>query len=249
MATSTTQNAEESPLHRLPPELRNAIWKILYSNKDVEVNTLYNRSAFKARPALVYRIVNRYRDHAQSLEEVDGPAPISKQFWAETTSIFFSSAIFEFNAAESFRVFSMTHQRQAFIPRITHLRVDSKRPSRRAFDYKSHGFWSTWAAALNPITLGQFNSLEGFEWSVTCFAGPQKMQSQNLSLADEIWDKSKLMSIVRALQQRRLRPKLTVIQFRNFLRDDRKPRESGDMALRDEIRELLLKKGPQIKSV
>jgi hypothetical protein len=224
--TSTAQNAENSRLFRLPPELRNTVWDLLHGDRDVKV-CFFHQSTGTGVRTIKYHIYDRYRGTKQYPREVDRPITTSKQYWAETTSVFFSSAVFDFESADAFRMFTTEYCRHAFISRITRLRIRSKLPSLLSSHKEIDHFWSIWAASLNAVTLGQFEGLQGLEWSIVYLVDRQKQQIQKLSLHDAGWDSSKLMLIIKALQQRRLRPGLTSVRFLKKGNNEMHPESDG----------------------
>lgn len=230
-----------SLLFQLPSELRNAIWDLLYGDKDVMVRFFTTRTRTSERIPK-YNIYDRSRRNEQHLNGLHMPKTVSKQFWEETMSVFFATAVFDFDSADAFQNFATSHDKQATIVRIKRLRI------RCGVPWDLTIFWAIWAATLNVFTLRPFESLRGFEWIVTHYTGGPEEQLQELRLTDNevVWSKSKLMLIIRGFQQHRLRPELTSVRFQKYREKHTKDHtESQDIALGGEVREMMLKGRPR----
>lgn len=137
------------------------------------------------------------------------PRPVCKQIWNETTSIFFSSAVFQFRNPEHFHAFALSISLQSVVPRIRTIKVISC-----IFSFRTFG--KDWSGTFNTSIVGKFASLEGLIWKISM----STFNYQLLHVTDIAGDRRcqilKLPTMLRAFQQHRLRDNLTSVSFEYY---------------------------------
>lgn len=232
----TAQNSISSPLLRLPAELRTKIWEFAYGDQIVEF------SAHKSAPELdnpdVINCVAASRIGPGVILHLRGratmPRPICKQYWSETSQAFFASATFEPNYPEALRALALSAPSWLqFLRRL----VIVGHYSSPALALRS------WTGSLTSSLLGRFISLEGivFDFAVYQDSG---LFSRLDVLNDKQWKKTKLPTIIRAIQQHQMKPKLTTFTWKPWVYGQ--PNQVVDpSAINEVIRIELLKHHPR----
>lgn len=186
----STLNATQSPLLRLPAELRTKIWELLYS--DIIINTYMGD-----HPEIKYIPVAC----------PDRPCLVSKQFWAETSHIFLSTCTFRFYAARTFHHFALSQNITVARIRKIWIRCFLGHLDNRINCSKR------WAQALASV-LGRFRGLEGVHLyflidydDIASWDGRDIMNHANRSSKA-----TKLSAIIRSFQQHNLMGGLTTVK-------------------------------------
>lgn len=186
----------QSPLLRLPAELRNAIWKLAYSDKRLEVRA---RRVLPRRRSFLY---------------FEGPTPglVCKQHWAEVIPIFLETCTFAFNDDSAFEEFLTTGS-----PVLAHVR-------RLAFHVDLSlcigvGTARDWANTLRKISdlSDDLERLEGVQisaksWLTMLWA----RQPFVVSGEPSVWEKVGLSGMVRFFQHYKLKEELTSCEVTGF---------------------------------
>lgn len=207
----------QSPLLRLPAELRNAIWKFTYSNIWLDV---------RAR---------RFLPRRRSFLYFEGPTPglVCKQHWAEVIPIFLETCTFAFNDDSAFQEFLTTGSSV-----LAHVR-------RLAFhvDLSLYIGMSTardWANTLRKVShlSDELERLEGVQISAKSWViMPWTRQPFAVSGEPSVWEVVGLSGMVRFFQHYKLKEELTSCEVTGFEKE-------GDMKrlrmLSSEVRDHLL---------
>ncbi|KAF3032149.1 hypothetical protein E8E11_002574 [Didymella keratinophila] len=118
---STAVDACESPLLRLPAELRISIWTYAFGDKMVVVDkTLIDEENY----ALCFVVYNAVYEEEHPPTTVSFPALlqlVSRRFWAETSEVFPSTCTFRFNCEFNFRRFALSNL--PIVPRVRRIMV------------------------------------------------------------------------------------------------------------------------------
>jgi hypothetical protein len=210
----------QSPLLRLPAELRNAIWELAYSDRRIEVSL---RNTGK-------RSGKRSGKHIRLFLYFEGSAPglVCKQHRAEVFPIFMQTCTFSFNDDSALGKFLTTGSSVLAQVRRIAIRLDLI----RIFDSR-YGHYidisdaKDWTCALRDVShlSDKLESLEGVQISAK-FA----------DLRQAVWEEVGLSEIVRFFQQYRLKEELTSCEVTVFKDGD----EDRLAQLSVEIREHLL---------
>jgi hypothetical protein len=201
----------QSPLLRLPAELRNAIWKLAYSDGWVEVSlrNTGKRSGKHIRLSLYF--------------EGSAPGLVCKQHRAEVIPIFMQTCTFSFNDNSAFKEFLTTGSSVLAQVRRIAIRLDLIRYFDRRYIDMSDA--RGWAYALREVShlSDKLESLEGVQisaksrllnhWTAVPFA----------VFGHSVWEEAGLSEIVSFFQQYRLKEELTsceVTGFEDIYEDD-----------------------------
>jgi hypothetical protein len=119
----TTRTSTDSPLLRLPAELRNQIWAYTYGGLTIHV-TAQNGLPLSLPKQLVWRQCVKDGAHQgrcrcfRTMNAKSNLVPIiSKQFWAESSGIFFTSNTFHFQEAQPLRRLAISNPQ--FVERVS----------------------------------------------------------------------------------------------------------------------------------
>ncbi|KAF1359827.1 hypothetical protein EJ07DRAFT_155764 [Lizonia empirigonia] len=194
VADVTAQNAIQSPFLRLPGELRIAIWQLLFGDQLV----YFDRKRGGSGLAFMIWHDNWTRRRGQF------PQLVCKQYWNETTSIFFSTSTFRTNGFEALHGLALDPSLQELVPRIRRLEIDSFLGSR---------IRTKMASTLTPSILARFEGLEGFKWKFGYNQSNEYWFKVTDVMSDARWKRAKVPTIVRAMQQHKLREDLTSVEF------------------------------------
>jgi hypothetical protein len=200
----TTENAINSPLLRLPAELRNKIWAYAYGNAVVHVRSRMRSNVRE----LQFRVCPEENDpHATreccSLSDTKASVPlVSKQLWFEATGTFMASNTLVFDRHYDFYEFALL--RQESLSRLSRLLI---RPGNSPY----FGLGS-WATVSTSSILGRFNNLQGVRlllqvssWDISLLRIKDVMRLPR-------WRSTRLPAIIRAFQQHPLKNKYTYVK-------------------------------------
>jgi hypothetical protein len=152
---STAKNSTQSPLLRLPAELRNKIWDYAYGNSVVNVNrVMYIGKDLSYTSCQEHGVgQDRTNCHGKKCSKPVKVPMVSKQFWYEAVAAFLESNTFEFDNPHALRKFAMSG-----LPHVAGIRRISIRSSdglAYALDY-----WrKAWAASV----VEQMGGLRGVD--------------------------------------------------------------------------------------
>ena len=183
-----------------------------------------------------YVIYDRITAEPLPENRVSTPKLVCKQFWFETSQVLLASATFQFTEPKFFRALAISAPRWL-------------QCVRRIFLIPSDGWYASdllkwWAGSLTSSLVGRFTHLEGvrFEVYVYDLGG---LCAQLDVMTDRKWKKTKLPSIIRSLQQHKLKPALTTFKFKVWKTDRKSFGFLEDPAISEAIRTELLKYRPR----
>lgn len=203
MGHSTAHNAINSPLLRLPGELRNRIWDLCYGDMTVGFGITQELGAanpFTGNPLLGLHIVSR-----RSGSRTDIPKLVCKQVWYESSQVMFATATFAINSPETCRILSKSSP--IWLQYIRRLAIN--------IDYHSLLDLRKWAYGLTFSLAERFTNLEGLRlYSLGWTYSLMDIISRRPDfLTDERWVSTKMPSFIRSLQQHKLKPELTTVSW------------------------------------
>ncbi|XPS79000.1 hypothetical protein M3J09_010994 [Ascochyta lentis] len=197
------QNAVQSPLLRLPAELRSTIWNIVYGNMMVVIHSNNQKSGHKPSFRLKFDThENVITEHFLTDAPVSAPKLVCRQFWAETSEVFLKSCTVRTASRKAFRVLALSEQ--PIVQRVQKLIIAYARtwPS---------DFPRSWANYLTSSLVGRFKNLRGVEMYLWVVHGYQLRRTDVLN--DDLWKSNKLPAIIRSFQQHKLEPALTSVNY------------------------------------
>jgi hypothetical protein len=200
------QNAERSPLLRLPAELRNKIWEYAYSGSVVFVDLTRSISRSKMPRTLIFRSCQQEHDLASSVTcrhracATPFSVPtVSKQFWFEAAAAFLASSTFDFEDAAVFHDFALSGR--SYISRIHRISLR---------DLSGFGwFGQKWHLALNSSLVALFEGLQGIHLGLAMTAHEAGTFQRTFGTA--YWMTGSLSKICRSFQQHKLDAKHTTV--------------------------------------
>ena len=129
----------------------------------------------------------------------DKPKLVCKQFWVESSQVFFATATFNFTSPTIFM--GLTVSPRSWLQHVRRLRVT-------VAGSVSYRFLHLWAHSLVPSQFGHFNHLEGVEFRVGANHHVLLLMGLDI-MTDHEWEKTALPFIIRSFQQHKLKPELT----------------------------------------
>jgi hypothetical protein len=126
----------------------------------------------------------------------DTPKPVCKQIWFETSQIFFAIATFAFHYPLDFQALMILSP--MWLQHVRRLQIN-------LFTFP---VMKRWARVLSYSAVGRFTNLEGIEIRVRATWTDVEPLQGGVMTGKE-WKKTKLPSIIRSLQQHKLKPELT----------------------------------------
>lgn len=199
----TAQNAIRSPLLRLPGELRNAIWRLLFGDQLVEVD-VDNRKGGSGDRAWRYGLEFAIWLDGGRLRRGQFPQLVCKQYWNETKSIFFSTSTFQTIGYRAVHDLALDPSLRELVPRIRRLEIISLLGSPR---------FTRLASAMTRYLLARFEGLEGFKWVFWYTKSSEYWLEVTDVMSDAQWERIMVPTMVRAMQQHKLRADLTSVEF------------------------------------
>jgi hypothetical protein len=163
---------------------------------------------------------------------------VSKQFWAETTTVFLRTATWVFHEPHDLRQI-LSSGRHAWAPRIQHLAI------RAAAVFGIVRFFAEWQCALTWRLLSTLEQLQGVEMDISLDYSSDH-DSSDLCLNPDLvgcraWVKVGVPGILRAFQQHCLRAEKTVVRLDvGTLPDRLEGRKNEVQAWREALRDALL---------
>ncbi|KAH6625430.1 hypothetical protein C7974DRAFT_425104 [Boeremia exigua] len=226
----TAQNAIQSPLLRLPAELRNKIWQLLYGDQHLEVAICrWDRKDFD----MEFSILRREPGLSVSWERpVHVPKPFCRQAWSESMAVFFSSAVFHFRDVTRLRRLISSLPHQPLVSRIQRIGL-------AGFILRQHE-WMGLHGKLDMVTVGKIVSLKGLEWSMVVEQEDAQLLAQMNH--DTLWESLQLAKMVEMFQQHKLREDLTTVTIHDYTGY---PFPGNVAALSDKLRRRLLEHTPR----
>lgn len=208
---STARNGIESPLLRLPRELRDRIWEMAYRRKKVQV---YGSS----RMPSVRRLYYCTTDIDSNGRLTKCPTLVSKQYWHETLPVFLESSVFVFTRPIHFRQFVVANE--GIIKHIRQLRIFGQLAP---LDPDAVSTWHLanaacrWAEELSYSTISKFESLRGvqIDFSEHTLVGLFHPPSMTVDHCE--WISTGIPQIVRSLRQHSLLQELTTVTISGVL--------------------------------
>ncbi|KZM22092.1 uncharacterized protein EKO05_0007877 [Ascochyta rabiei] len=209
-ADLTAQNAIQSPLLRLPAELRNEIWDSVYSNMMIGMRFDYNHH-------IDYYPVRPSRDEYTPRRDkhVRLPGFVCKQFWAEVLGIFLSSFTLRLDDPGIFR--AMIASGSPLIPQVRSVFLISQA-------YCPASFVIAWAETLTPSVVGQLKNLQGLRLKLQTQNDPLGMWRTTDIMEDHHWEVLEFPAIIRNFQQRKLHEALTSVHIDHWVETDHRYR-------------------------
>lgn len=209
----TAQNSRGSPLLRLPPELRNAIWRLAFGEKMIYVHA--HRIPRSDAYSMTYNAVDSVsKEPLKSLCFLPDPTVInppivpqlvSRQYWAEASEVFLDSCTFRIDLPRVFRELALS--RQAVVPRIRRLMINSK---------DNLIFTEDWRKVLtNSYWVGKYVSLEGLQLEVDTYWAFGTLVTVDI-MNDNIWKITNIPAMIRSFQQHKLKESLTTVAFKPY---------------------------------
>jgi hypothetical protein len=237
----TIKNGIDSPLLRLPAELRNRIWEQLYGGNVIHV---YYRS--RGLTNMVCVVCDQQDDPAKtvfccsrhSASAISVPF-VCKQYFGEASMTFFASNVFGVDNPTTLRAFAASNPN--FIARVRQLIVQAA----------SGSFAASWGSVMNPSLLGHFKSLRGVSLSIPIMYHELSLLDRTNIMDDGKWKSRKVPSVIRAFQQHRLQKDLTTVNLvpRSYFYHWNKSGLDTDQVkvgiINDTIKDLLLEHHPR----
>ncbi|KAJ4343580.1 hypothetical protein N0V87_000347 [Didymella glomerata] len=232
-ADITAQNAVESPLLRLPAELRNAIWELVYGNQTVFIaRSTRGLGLFRSSHAGYHRYDPDPTPPSRT------PQPISKQYWAEAKDVFYYSATFDFRCLRAFEAFATAPSTQAAVPYITRISIPTLLAGRSYL-------FSNSVLESDVAIVRRFSHLKGLEWNLR-YMYPLIDLIQDPRLLDAPgWGPFRTSSIIQAFQQHNLEPSLISVKLDPMPLSFHHHPPLDTTALSNAIRNLLLQHAPE----
>ncbi|KAJ8119131.1 hypothetical protein OPT61_g16 [Boeremia exigua] len=204
-ANLTARNTLDSPLLRLPAELRNLIWTFAFGDQIILVRG--SRSSYDAENHLVdFRSLDAFSSfrHAtlKVAESSFTPKLVCRQFWAETSQVFLSSCTFRVDHAHDFRKLALS--KQPVVPKIRRLMI--------CLGSRTHNFPMYWHDVFTSSLVGRFTSLEGVTFTGEVCWGPKRGGLDVMNGSH--WKMRHLPNTIRSFQQHKLRENLTLVDFK-----------------------------------
>lgn len=199
---STARNSLESPLLRLPAEIRNQIWDLVYDGMAVAVRHTSTKTRMIVRDNRGVGVA--FRDHCRT------PDLICKQYWAEASAIALGKYCFYFSTPEELYAFVSTSG--PYIARIRQIELeldlDMGEKSRNEVQ---------WVKALSSCTSDRFESLEDVTLVCMLWVPDHVRLAQDGELMEnQILQKCGLTTIIQILQQHRLKEELVTIYIDSY---------------------------------
>lgn len=166
----------------------------------------------------------------------DKPKLVCKQFWVESSQIFFATATFNFTSSIIFM--ELTVSPRSWLQHVRRLRVI-------VAGTVSYRCLHMWACSFVPSRLGHFARLEGVEFRVGANHDQLVLMGLDIMTGHE-WRETALSFIIRSFQQYKLKPELTRFIYEEPKWDIR-GRQKNPLAdeIGEAIRAELLKHHPQ----
>lgn len=200
----TSLNSTASPLLRLPAELRNQIWHLVFGDKMLRVSNIECRHDSGKQDRLLYAVfdsVNHKRPVDSSISRA--PKPVCRQYWAETSHIFLTSCVVRVDWPTALKAFVKLGG--PVIYRIRKLMINTT----------NLDFPGLWRNVLNSSYVGRLTSLEGVNFSGDIiYTGPLGPYLKEDVMRGHYWRKCKMPEIIRAFQQHRLKGELTSVTIK-----------------------------------
>jgi hypothetical protein len=220
----------QSPLLRLPAELRNAIWEFAYSDKWIEVSLRCTEIIVRSR----WHRPRKRRSSPFPYSEGPGPGLVCRQHWAEVIPIFLETCTFSFKDESTFEQFLTTGSSVIAQVRRIAIRLDLSH-------YIEMSDAKGWSDAVRKVShvADKLESLEGVQISAKSWLLKHWTAVPFDVLGHSVWGEVGLSEIVRFFQQYRLKEELTSCEVTGF--DDDYEDDMDRLAqLSVEIREHLL---------
>lgn len=211
MSRRATRNDVQSPLLRLPAELRNIIWEYAFGHMVVHVksrlrlarNEEYDRK--DPDPWLWFRFEGFAREDLPILR------PVCQRFFAEATGVFWSSCVFSFDKPMSFQ--ALARSGLSCVPRIQRIAIDLKGDHGGPSHSIENIPWK-WRNVFTVSFVGRFRNLEGVnisgcvEWDfVDNGATPDIVNGT-------VWKATAMSTMIGAFQQHKLKAELTSVKIK-----------------------------------
>lgn len=168
----TAQNSPQSPLLRLPGELRNKIWAYAYGDKYVVAESLSELHSKSWAPDLV-----------------------CKQYWAEAWPIYIDTATFVFAFAGNLTKFASSGSTLVGKVRRLSVVVSMNIHSLGEQDPK------TWERTLSQYLMRELTRVEGLELQLTSMPGVWNSLLPHQALVHPVMVISNLTAMIQSLQQ------------------------------------------------
>ncbi|KAF3032150.1 hypothetical protein E8E11_002698 [Didymella keratinophila] len=215
------QNDVQSPLLRLPPELRNATWELAFGNMVVHVEVRVRGGTYDDPgvddPWFWFRFEGSTRETADSDGDTTEdrphappiPGPVCRRFFAEATGVFYSTSIFSFVASMGFR--ALARSNLACVPRIQRIAFDLK--GWRAPKHSIENFPYKWRNACTTSLVGRFRSLEGVTMEGVVKWDFADTGNNPDVMNDPVWKATEMSVVISAFQQHKLKEELTFVDI------------------------------------
>lgn len=170
----------------------------------------------------------------QRKHRANGPKPVCKQIWFETSQMFLSSAVFDMLTPLAFRTLAVSSPK--WIQHIRQIRVSFE-------GYGALDYLKVWADSLEPSLVRRLTHLQGVTFEIRVYGGKSLLTRPDI-MTDKEWKKTHLPPMMKSLQQHRLKPELTSFTWEAYSYDDSRV-FLGSAAINEAIRTELLKYRPQ----
>lgn len=211
------------------------MWRLVYGRRVISIVDIHCDSPSQQQPVVNFRLYSRYGIYLDK-----GTLKISdvvcKQYWHETTQVFFDATTFYFYNTELLHHLCVTPSLSGLASRMQRIRIGS----RLILDATSREYY--WYEEFNPAGVGMLSALEGLEWIIWHSQDGSFDISECIDVLHEpLLKKLDLPEIIAGFQQHKLRPEMTSVKLRRIRATG--VRDSVE-SLEDAIREQLLQHKP-----
>ncbi|KAF9692720.1 hypothetical protein EKO04_009235 [Ascochyta lentis] len=243
----TALNAVQSPLLRLPAELRNKIWSYAYGDEFVHVDQGFSKHRLFRFHVCQHKGSSRPCGCSRNTPLFSIPL-VSKQFWWEVSASFQSSATLVFNTEDSYNVLrAFLRSAHAFLAQVRYLEllVLSEHWMYRG-DLRGY--------ALTSALVGTMKNLQGIRLSLDFDFGPMYLLSDPDIMRSADWKGSGIPRIIQSFRQHKLNPdkiavdvRLSMCPWRSVLHlnGNFKPSASDLVSFEEAIKNALLDHHPR----